>query len=284
MVCLSALCSHLCRAARWLILLKPLKAKNLSLWNSFSAIMFGYAVNVVVPRGGELVRLISLSRSEGLAWAGVLPTLLIDRLLDIALLALVLGGTLAILPPSITKTMPWIGPSGIGLSLTTIIVLLILPRLAVILRRLLSLKPINQILSAHWQDKLNELIRQFEEGTKALTDPLAYPSLAFLSVVIWIFYWLNIYLMVFAFHLEKQVTITATIIVYALASASVLIPTPGSIGSFHLVAKQALMLTAGVDENMALAFVTVLHALTFVVISVVASVFCLSVNAWRKRA
>jgi uncharacterized protein (TIRG00374 family) len=280
---LSGLISHILRAYRWLVLLKPLSSKKISLWNSFSAIMFGYAVNIVVPRGGEVVRLVTLSKLEKIPWASVLPTLLIDRLLDIAMLALVLGATLAILPPAITTAMPWIVPGGISLSIITIVVLILLPRLGKIAQWFILLPPMVKIIPVKLKDKLEDLIRQFEEGTSALTDPLAYPALAILSLLIWFFYWLNMYLMVFAFHLQDRVTIFDTIIIFAVGSAAVLVPTPGSIGSFHFVVSQVLMLIAHIGQDEALAFATVMHAMSFLLVAVIASAFCIAVDAVRSR-
>ena len=74
------------RSYRWTILLRPLSDKKISQYNSFYAVIIGYAVNVAIPRGGEVVRLLSICKSENLPWAGVLSTMLIDRMLDIALL------------------------------------------------------------------------------------------------------------------------------------------------------------------------------------------------------
>ena len=245
--------------------------------------MFGYAVNVVVPRGGEIVRLITLSKTENLAWASVLPTLLIDRLLDIAMLALLLGATLTILPPSITSAMPWIVPGGTTLSITTVAFLVLLPRLGKIATWFLALEPVAKILPAKLKDRLADLIQQFDQGTRALTNPLAYPALALLSIVIWFLYWLNMLLIIYAFHLQQQVTVLDTVIVFALASASVLVPTPGSIGSYHFVVSQALMLTAKVGQDQALACATVSHAISFIVVAVLASLFCIGVDAIKQK-
>jgi glycosyltransferase 2 family protein len=279
----SGLASHIFRAYRWLVLLKPLSTKKISLWSSFSAIIFGYAVNVVVPRGGEIVRLITLSKLENLAWASVLPTLLIDRLLDIAMLALLLGAALTVLPPAITTAMPWIVPSGITLSISTILFLMLLPRLGKIAHWFMALEPVAKILSVKLKDTLSNLIEQFDQGTRALTNPLAYPALALLSIAIWLFYWLNLLLVIYAFHLQQQVTITDTMIVFALASASVLVPTPGAIGSYHFVVSQALMLTAQVGQDQALACATVSHAISMMVVPVLASLFCISVDAIKQK-
>ena len=47
----SGLTSHFLRAYRWIFLLQPLSDKKISLFNSFYAVMIGYAVNLAIPQG-----------------------------------------------------------------------------------------------------------------------------------------------------------------------------------------------------------------------------------------
>src|SRR5438105_15638907 len=47
--------SHLCRAWRWTIIVRPMK-EHTNVLMGFKAIMGGYAMNNIVPRSGELVR------------------------------------------------------------------------------------------------------------------------------------------------------------------------------------------------------------------------------------
>jgi uncharacterized protein (TIRG00374 family) len=280
---LSALLSHVFRAYRWLILLKPLSPRKISFFHSFSAIIYGYAVNIVIPRGGEIVRLLSMSKSEEIPWAGVLSTLLIDRLLDVAFLALLLGATLTILPSSILNSMPWLLPGGATMTVVTLIGLIALPKLDLILNWFLEKEFVRKVVPEALRKKLEALLVQFGEGTKALTNPIAYPAIAGFSAIIWFFYWLNNYFIVRAFHLENHVSLKDTIIVFTVGSVGVLVPTPGSIGSFHFLVSQALILTCGLTKDLALAYATVLHVLAFVVVSVVGSLFCLAYQALSSR-
>ncbi|HPP40713.1 MAG TPA: lysylphosphatidylglycerol synthase transmembrane domain-containing protein, partial [Candidatus Kapabacteria bacterium] len=79
------LLSHWVRAVRWKILLKPiLDAK--STWNLFSAVMVGYAVNNILPRGGELVRPFVYARREVVSRSAVFATIIIERFLDVLFL------------------------------------------------------------------------------------------------------------------------------------------------------------------------------------------------------
>lgn len=280
---LSGLFSHVFRAIRWQLLLKPLTTKRISVWNAFSAIMYGYAANLLVPRGGEVVRLFSITKTESLPLAGVLSTLLIDRLLDVAVLMLLLGATLTILPPSITASMPWLLSGGAALSIVTILALVLMPFFGRVLAYLLALKPVAKLIPAAIEKRLDTLISQFNEGTKAITNPVTYPAIALLSIVIWVLYWLNFYLVIKAFRLDDTVSLINSLIVFTVGSVGVLLPTPGSIGSFHFLVSQALMLATGVSKDVALSYASTLHALAFVIVPCPIALGCIAINLLRQK-
>lgn len=263
----SAIFSHFLRAFRWTFLLAPLKpqGEKVGLFNSFYAVMLGYAVNVAIPRGGEVARLVAITKDERLPWAGVLPTMLIDRMLDLAMLVFLLGGTLLVLPAEILKDMPWLVPGGISMLVATVAGLGLLPFAGSILQRILALDLVKGKVPAGLLGKLTDLSGQFDTGTQSLKSPVKYPIIAGLSVLIWFFYWLNFYLMVFAFGLEGIIDATKCLIVFTIGSVGVLVPTPGSVGSFHFLVTKGLTMTGGINADQALAFATVLHFMAFIV-------------------
>ncbi len=282
LMCLSALLSHFLRAWRWLILLKPLTKTKISLWHSFCAVIYGYAVNIIVPRGGEIIRLLAICKSESLPWAGVLPTLLIDRLLDLIVLVFLLGFTLISLPPDQLASLPWLYPSGISLSLATLILFLALPRLGAIISFLLDQDWLKKLIPTGLMDKIKNLLAQFDQGTRSLTSPLAYPLIILSTLAIWFCYWLNFYFVISAFGLDRLISLNKGLIVFSLGSLSSLVPTPGCVGGFHFLVSKCLVLIAGVDQNLALSFATVLHAFAFVIVVSVAAGVCLLVENWRR--
>ncbi len=263
-LCVSALLSHLLRAYRWIFLLQPLSEKKIGLFNSFFAVILGYAVNVAIPRGGEVARLLSICRTEGLPWAGVLSTMLIDRMLDLAMLVFLLGSCLLVLPKDLLASMPWLVPGGISILISTVIGLLVLPWVGGILAKLLALKITTDRVPEKLREKLATLAEQFDTGTKSLKSPVKYPIIAFVSVVIWFFYWLNFYLMVFAFDLQSKIDPLKCLIIFTIGSLGVLVPTPGSVGGFHVLVSRGMTMTADVPPDQALAFATLLHFVAFV--------------------
>lgn len=262
----SGFASHLLRAYRWIFLLAPLTKKKISLFNSFYAVIIGYAVNIAIPRGGEVVRLVSICRTESLPWAGVLSTMLIDRMLDLALLVFLLGCCLQILPPDLLASMPWLKSGGISILICTVIGLVLLPYVGAILKKLLGLPLIISRLPEKLRSKLAELAEQFDTGTTALKNPLKYPLIAGLGLLIWFCYWLNFYLIVFAFNLQDKIDPLKCLIIFTVGSVGVLIPTPGSAGGFHMLVKNSMVMTTGVPPDQALAYATVLHFLSFILV------------------
>jgi uncharacterized protein (TIRG00374 family) len=274
LVCVSGLVSHILRAVRWVFLLNPVAHRRVSLWNSFCAVVYGYAVNVVVPRGGEVVRLVAISKSEKLPWVGVLSTMFIDRLLDIAALVLLLGFTLIAVPSPGFADMKWLVPGGIGLSVATLLGLLILPQMASIMKWALALPLVDNKLSSGIKKKIEDLAEQFDTGCRSLKSPVAYPAIAGLSCAIWFFYWLNTYLMVWAFGLAGRVNLSQSLAVFTIGSVGVLVPTPGNVGSFHFLVSQSLQIFSGIDKDLALAFASLLHAMCLVVTTCIPAAVC----------
>lgn len=278
---LSGLLSHLIRAWRWTILLQPLSSKKISLWNSFCAVMYGYAVNVVLPRGGEVARLVAISKTESIPWAGVLPTMFIDRLLDVAMLVLLLGLTITLCP--IPFELPWLIPVGMGMCVATIVGLVALPFVGKIGRALLGIDAIKKIVPASIFAKLEQLLLQFDQGTRSLTNPLNIGVIALSSFAIWGGYFVNLICMIYAFNLQNVIDLSKALVVFTIGSVGVLVPTPGSVGSYHYLTSKCLQQLGHINPDQALAFATVLHFMCFIVLTCVPAAFCFVNQAARAK-
>jgi glycosyltransferase 2 family protein len=266
-ILVSVMAGTFLRSYRWTLLLAPLRTeteKPIGQFNAFYAVLMGYAVNIVLPRGGEVVRLLSICKTERLPWAGVLATMLIDRMLDVAVLAILLGLTLFFLPGEVMSIMPSLVTGGLVLLAVALLGLCLLPILGRISQKILTTPVLKRHIPAKFSSKLTELAHQFDQGAGALRSFTRYPFIALLSVLIWFTYWLNFYLMVFAFGLEDKINATKCLIIFTIGSVGSLIPTPGSIGSIHYLVKMATVATAQISSEHALAFATTLHLFTFI--------------------
>jgi glycosyltransferase 2 family protein len=267
-ILVSVLVGTFLRSYRWTLLLAPLRTdsgKPMGQFNAFYAVLMGYAINIVLPRGGEVARLLSICKTERLPWAGVLATMLIDRMLDVALLAVLLGLTLLFLPSEVMSIMPGLVTGGLVLLAAALLGLCLLPVFGNISQKMLNAPVLKRHIPTKFSSKLAELALQFDQGAGALRSFTRYPFIALLSVLIWFTYWLNFYLMVFAFGLEDKINAIKCLIIFTIGSVGSLIPTPGSIGSIHYLVKMATVATTHIPAEQALAFATVLHLFTFIV-------------------
>ena len=74
--------SHIIRALRWRILMKPM-GYSPSFPNTFFAVMIGYLANLAVPRLGEVLKCTLLSKYEKVPADKLVGTILVERAVDV---------------------------------------------------------------------------------------------------------------------------------------------------------------------------------------------------------
>lgn len=80
--------SHVSRAMRWKLLMKPM-GYNPGLPNTFFAVMVGYLANLAFPRLGEVLKCTILARYEKVPADKLVGTILIERIVDVLCLLIV---------------------------------------------------------------------------------------------------------------------------------------------------------------------------------------------------
>jgi uncharacterized protein (TIRG00374 family) len=120
-----AILSHLIRAIRWKLYIEPIK-KDVSVFNLFSAVMVGYAVNNFTPRGGEFVRPYILARRERCSKSSVLATIIVERVIDIVFLLLMFGIVFLGSKALILKAFPWLDPKTLTLMIAVVFIAVLL--------------------------------------------------------------------------------------------------------------------------------------------------------------
>ncbi|MGH9552302.1 MAG: hypothetical protein ACRD3W_23145, partial [Terriglobales bacterium] len=69
---------------------------------------------------------------------------------------------------------------------------------------------------------------------------------------------------------------------FTIGSMGVLVPAPGSVGTFHFFVKTALNLTAGIDPDLALAYVSLVHLFCFILVPCLTAVICVGIQSTKK--
>jgi len=250
------------RAWRWTVLLRP-SAPQVRVWDASVALAICYAANIVIPRSGEAARAVSLRWSRQAPIGASLATVVVERILDMVILALFVGVAMALLQGRLEATYPWIQPAAavclVGCAaLLCGLVLAHRHREATLslARRLMS--PLSKRLAARMVD----LIDTFLGGLAALRNRSAYLEILASSCLLNAGYVTIVYGGFRACDLAAIAPVgwTAALVVMAVSSIGVVVPTPGGTGSYHLFFSQSLLLF-GVPGAAALACATLVHAM-----------------------
>jgi uncharacterized protein (TIRG00374 family) len=269
--------SNIFRALRWRYLLNPIK-KNISFRNLFSSLMIGYMVNNALPRVGEIVRPYNLGRLENISKSAVLGTVLVERILDLFSFLLCLAVIFYFYQDALVQAFPWLTGASIILSVVTVgasgVFVFLLSRRDLAFRwvRLVA-RPFPPALGR----KAENLLHSFLDGFLVIKEPKQYLMIAILTVVIWFWYALMMYLPFFAFGMVGAYSLDfgAAIVIMVISAIGFIIPVPGATGTYHWVTRECLVRLFGVDVEVALSYATVTHLLGFVAVTVVGLVYFL---------
>ncbi len=272
------LLSHWARALRWRTMLKPISNPR-SVWNLFSAVMAGYAVNNIIPRGGELLRPYYYSRREKISFTMTFASIVVERFIDLISLLMVFVLAYFFFRQQLKIALPNLHIENIIYPTILIIIIGILSFYKKWVNFLLVhlVKPVSKKV----YQKLNELFKKFFLGLTVIKQPSQYLRLALESLLIWFLYTLPLYMMFFSFSFAKTYNLgfdDAVLLIIISGIGYTVAPTPGAIGFYHFLIQNALNKLYGINMEEALAYATVTHGINFLTQVVVGGVFLLREN------
>lgn len=256
--------SHLSRAQRWRLLLKPLGHKP-RLSTSFYAVMVGYLVNFAVPRLGEVVRPITLNRTDKIPTDQLIGTVITERIVDlimtilITILIVVLQfETISTLVDSYILT-PLMGLNWIKLSIIGGCALLV---------ALLVYGFRKSIFQSGPAQKVKNLMVGLVEGMKSILKLQNLGSFLFHSAFIWTMYFFMSYLIFFSLGSTAHLGVNAGLTTLLFGTAAIIIPIPGGIGTFHTMVPAGLLIY-GINDFDGKTYATLAHGAQMAMILIV---------------
>lgn len=263
--------SHAFRSWRWEYLLRPVK-RDLRFRNLFSAMMVGYMMNNVFPRAGELVRPYAINKLEGVSRSTAFGTVLIERIFDVLSFMCIIAMIPLVYSGPLTQAFPWLEETGVWLTIATFAILGMFSFL--MLRRDIVIGLLGKFtkrLSPKRAQLAEHITHSFLDGFLFLKEPRSYFMIVVLSVIIWGLYVLMMYVPFYAFGLTEKYSLDlgAAMVVQAISSIGIVIPTPGSTGPYHYFTIQTLTKLYGVDDELARSYATVTHAVGFIGITII---------------
>ncbi len=243
--CLFTIVAHWSRAERWRILLEPVVPQRPNSLDTTASVLTGYLANLALPRAGEVARCGTLYRLTGVPVNVSFGTVVAERLFDLLMLILLLGATFVLEFDRLSQFfMEFLGgklpkgSSGSGLLILVGAVLLGLALLGWFLfnryREALGRHPLYQKISGFTKGLLQGLL-----SVRKIRKPGLF---VFHTLLIWGMYFLMSYCLFFAMPATANLGALAGLTILVVGSLGMAAPTPGGIGSFHLLVGQVAIL------------------------------------------
>jgi hypothetical protein len=255
----SVVLNGLLRAERWRLMFAP-DHQRLRVKKFFSVFLIGQMVNAVVPaRLGEVARAVLIGEIERVSKARALWTTLLEKLLDVLVLLVALGGLSWLVP------LPeWLAESGWLLSAVSVAVVAALVMMVLARQRVAEWIA---ALEGRWGGlrrlRLGRLFGVVAESTRLWGYGRASWGILGWSVAAFLLSAGSNWLTAFALGLRLSYKASLLLLIVLQISAVVPLPTsPGRVGVFHLLCVLTLALF-GIEREVALSYSLVLHVLTY---------------------
>lgn len=263
---------HYVRAIRWKIILHSVKP-DVKMWNLFGALMIGYGVNCVTPKLGEVTRAIMIGKYENLSRSSMFGTVIVERVIDIISLGFAVVVSAFIWSSNLYEIFPWLEFT-LYISAILLVVVLLMIYLSVKFKDRFYgyfLKIVGK-LSEKFAERLGYILEMLIQGFTTLKGAKNYILTFLTSVIILLIYALTSYTGFFMLHMQIGNTVTFEMgwILMSISAIGVVIPTPGSTGSYHALAKNTLVLLFGFGETISAAYAFLTHIISYILFIVVA--------------
>lgn len=282
----STLSAHFIRAERWRMLFNDGLTPP-HRWTLFTGVMFGYLTNIPFPRLGEVTRPIYVARHIGESNSRIIGTIVLERLIDVLSMLLIMAvvGVTLVSDPEIlsrlfgvdvtdptvyTAVLFYVGSAG-ALALLG----------GYISFRLVKSWSEKEGKAGAFALKVRTVSASFFKGVLAVRSLQNWPLFVVYTALIWLFYILMMYIPFWMFDLQEVYSLSfADAVVLTMVSAvGISIPTPGGVGSYHLFITYSLLVLYAIPETTGLAFATITHAATLLLVLLVAPV-CLAIDKY----
>ena len=251
---LFGLFANIIRGLRWRLLIRSL-GERIKRTNAIYAVLGNYAVNLVLPRVGEVWRCGIITRYNKISFTKLLGTLFIDRVSDTVMVGMV---TLCIFIfnigffTSFFEKNPALLEGFHSMFHSMWIYVLVIVFVLGIWFVFTYMSNFTLV------QKAKGMLRNIWTGMKSIW--LLEHKMLFLldTFLIWGGYFCYFYITFYAFGFTQDLGVVVGLIAFTMSSIGVAIPVQGGIGPWHFMVI-ATLVCFGVNENDAAAFALVVH-------------------------
>ncbi len=254
-----ALLSHLHRAWRWTVALRPLGYKA-SVFQAFLAVMTGYLANLVLPRMGEITRCASFNRTSNIPVSESFGAVVTERVFDLIIL---LATTAVVVIVEFDRLGDFLKDffSEKGEDYTKLVYLGLALGLIGVLSLLMLYFLRDHLKRLPFYEKMIVFLGGIRTGLMSFTNMKAKDKRAYLfhTLMIWVGYYFMSYVLFFAVPWTKELGIEAGFVVLIMGGLGMAVPVQGGLGTYHLFVSTSL-LTFGVSKEVGLDFAILMHS------------------------
>jgi hypothetical protein len=246
--------ANITRGLRWKLLINSLGEK-VSTANAVNAVLGTYAVNLLLPRVGEIWRCGVITKYDKVPFTQLFGTLLVDRVSDAIMVGLITASIIlfnlnffedffAMNPAVLSGIQSMINSVWLY---ATIIILIICVWAA--FRYLDNLTIVR---------KAKELLNNVWTGIKSIWFLKKKWLFILETIAIWLGYFLYFYVTFYAFDFTRDLGVSIGLITFTMSSIAVAVPVQAGMGPWHFMVI-ATLVCFGVDKTDAAAFALVVH-------------------------
>ncbi|MDL2278540.1 flippase-like domain-containing protein [Parabacteroides sp. OttesenSCG-928-G07] len=251
---LFGLFANIIRALRWGLLIDSLGAKY-KMSNAINAVLGNYAVNLVLPRVGEVWRCGVLTKYDKIPFTKLFGTLLVDRVCDTLTVGLI---TLFIFIFNISFFKSFFARNPALLDGFESMFNSIWIYVAVIIIGVAIWFVFTYMKHFTLVQKARNMFYNIWVGIKSVWLMEQKVRFILYTFLIWGGYFLYFYITFYAFGFTRDLGIVVGLIAFAMSSIGVAVPVQGGIGPWHFMVI-ATLVCFNVSENDAAAFALVVH-------------------------
>ena len=259
------------RGLRWIYLINALGYKA-SKKNSINSVAVGYLTNILIPRAGEISRCTSLQQVEKIPFDKLFGTIILERVIDFAILITLILTTLMYKFKEINVFFKEVfGESSGNIFSNPILLFLIGFVLVIFIFK-------KQIKKLSFFEKIIKVLNGLKDGFSSLKKINNKTPFILHTILIWVMYILMTYVCFFAIEETKHLNIFDGIYITVIGGLGMVVPSQGGIGSYHLAVKLGLV-GIGIGVQPALLFAFAVHTsqtLMAIVFGIISSLLLIS--------
>ena len=256
------------RAWRWAILIDTLPQADgapqttpTPLGVSLASVLIGYLVNLAVPRLGEVVRAGNVAARRPVSFAAVVGTVVAERILDLVVLVLAIGGVVVLLGDRLGALTAEAaqGFARLVAGLPAVVDVAILVGAVLLVGAVAALVARSRRTRGDAPGRFAGLAAQFRDGALTLVRTGRPLALVASTLGIWASYVVMSYLPLRILGMTGLGLVDAFVLM-TVGAVGMALPAPGGAGSYHYATIQSLVLLFGIGVSPATSYAVLGHA------------------------